>query len=381
MASTPAHPDPAREAQATATREAGALALVLSGRLDTFTLSAVWEDAVGPVRDDPGVRSFTVDMRGVEYCDGAGLGLLVELDRLARRRGGEARFLGMPDDLRGLFERARLSDDAPPVQERSGFVVQVGRSTGALLDDFRVLTSFLGELTVALAWAVRNPTKIRYRDMLLVCEKAGARATPVVCLLGFLMGLIISFQSAAPLRELGVESTIPMLLAIAMVRELGPLVTAIILAGRSGSAFAAELGTMKVTEEINALTTMGIEPARFLVIPRLLAAMLMTPLLSLFATVCGLLGGYVIMITLGYSFPFYVREVQGAVDSVDLMGGLAKSVVFAFLVAAVGCARGLQTRGGPGAVGNSTTNAVVTGIVLIVAANAVIGVMFYFLGI
>ncbi|MBX3353998.1 MAG: MlaE family lipid ABC transporter permease subunit [Phycisphaeraceae bacterium] len=380
MTSRPNQPGVPPSASATSSVENGSATLTLRGRLDTNTLGGVWDDAVRPLRD-AGARSLAVDVSGVEYCDGAGLALLVELDRLARVAGGTVEFRGISDDLRGLFDRARSSGEPRATPAREGFVTQVGRATGALIADFRVLTTFLGELTAALAWAAMHPTKIRYREMFLICEKAGARATPVVCLLGFLMGLIISFQSAAPLRALGVESTIPMLLAIAMVRELGPLVTAIILAGRSGSAFAAELGTMKVTEEINALTTMGIEPARFLVVPRLLAAMLMTPLLSLFATLCGLVGGYVIMLTLGFSFPFYVREVQGAVDGVDLMGGLAKSVVFAFLVAAVGCARGLQTRGGPGAVGNSTTNAVVTGIVLIVAANAVLGVMFYFLGI
>jgi phospholipid/cholesterol/gamma-HCH transport system permease protein len=174
---------------------------------------------------------------------------------------------------------------------------------------------------------------------------------------------------------------IPTLLSFAMVRELGPLITAIILAGRSGSAFAAELGTMKVTEEINALTTFGLDPSRFLVVPRILAAIIVTPLLSVFGTLFGLVGGYLIMLGLGYGLPFYVNQVRASVNWVDFLQGVFKAGVFAFLIAAIGCLKGLQTRSGPGAVGDSTTRAVVAGIVMIVVADGLLGVVFYYLGI
>jgi len=258
---------------------------------------------------------------------------------------------------------------------------KIGQGTANLLGDLRSMLEFLGDLTVGLLWAITHPKKIRGRDVLLIAEKAGADAVPVVCLLGGLMGLIISFQSASGLERLGFESYIPTMLSIAMVRELGPLVTSIILAGRSGSAFAAELGTMKVTEEISALTTLGLQPVRFLVVPRLLAAMIVNPLLSLFGTVSGLVGGYLVMTSLGQAFPAYVHQVINAVTYVDLLQGVFKAIVFAFLIAAVGCLKGLQTRSGPGAVGDSTTRAVVAGIVMIVAADGVLGVVFYYMDI
>jgi len=354
--------------------------VALAGRIDISTLAGIWDDVIGPVRDSTR-GDVSVDGSGMEFCDGAGIGLLVELDRLARLRGATATFEGLPEDVRGLLDRARLAKPEAEKATRPGFVVQIGVSTMAILRDIRQLIAFLGELILALGWAITHPHRVRWRDMLLTCEKAGVNATPVVCLLGFLMGLIIAFQSASQLSNMGLETTIPMMMGFAMVRELGPLVTAIILAGRSGSAFAAELGTMKVTEELSALNTFGIDPTRFLVIPRLLAALVMTPLLALFGILFGLIGGYVVMLNFGFGVTFYVNEIRHAIDYVDLLGGLFKAVVFAFLVAGVGCLRGFQTRSGPGAVGDSTTRAVVAGIVLIVVADGIMGVSFFYLGI
>jgi phospholipid/cholesterol/gamma-HCH transport system permease protein len=157
--------------------------------------------------------------------------------------------------------------------------------------------------------------------------------------------------------------------------------TAIILAGRSGSAFAAEIGTMKVNEEINALTTMGLDPVRFLVVTRVIAAVLMTPLLTLFSNLMGLAGGMMVFLSFDFPLVTYYQEVLGAVQLRDLLGGLAKSLVFGILVAGIGCLRGLQTRTGASAVGLSTTRAVVSGIVLIVLADGVFSVVFYYLGI
>ena len=260
-------------------------------------------------------------------------------------------------------------------------VTELGRSTALILDDIRSIIAFTGELTAVLPWALTHPHRVRWGDTLKAAEKTGANATYVVSLLGFLVGLIIAFQCAGPMRTLGAEALVPTVVAVAIVRELGPLMAAIILAGRSGSAFAAEIGTMKVTEEISALQTFGLSPTKFLVVPRLLAALFVTPLLSVFSTLMGMIGGYVVMATLGYSLSFYVDQVTDAVDYVDFLQGVAKAFVFAVLVAAIGCLCGLRTQSGPGAVGDSTTRAVVTGIVLIVIADAVLGTCFYFLGI
>jgi phospholipid/cholesterol/gamma-HCH transport system permease protein len=352
----------------------------LTGRLDATTVASVWPRVIGPLRAAPAPR-ISVDASGLSYCDGAGMGLLVEIGRIARAASGRAVFEGLAPDLGSLLDRATPADAPAAGPSKPSLIEQIGRSTAAVLSDLYVLVAFLGEITAAFLWAIRHPGRIRWRDAAVIAEKAGANAVPVVSLLGCLMGVIISFQTAAPLQRLGVESEIPTMLAIAMVRELGPLITAIILAGRSGSAFAAEIGTMKVTEEINALTTFGLDPVRFLVIPRLIAAMFMTPLLSLFGTLFGLAGGYLIMLTLGFGLSFYINQVQTAVDYIDLLQGVFKSIVFAFLVAAIGCVKGLQTRSGPGAVGDSTTGAVVMGIVLIVATDGLLGVVFYFIGI
>ena len=183
------------------------------------------------------------------------------------------------------------------------------------------------------------------------------------------------------MKTLGAESLVPTLVGFSIIRELGPLIAAIILAGRSGSAFAAELGTMKVTEELDALTTLGLDPTRFLVLPRVIAALIMTPLLSVFSTFMGMIGGYLVMASMGYSLSFYVDQITSVVGVVDFVQGVCKMFVFAMLVAAIGCLRGLRTQSGPGAVGDSATQAVVAGIVLVVLADGLLGVSFYYIGI
>ena len=348
----------------------------LSGRLDGATLPDLWPRAIAAAGALP--AEGTIDVSGVNYCDGAGLALWATL---AGGSGGSRKITGVSPELSRLLTTATFSGEAARAGVPEGLVGQIGAGTLTIARDLRALIEFLGEIMLALLWAATHPHRVRWKDVLLVCEKAGANATPVVCLLGGLMGLIISFQSATPLQRLGVASTIPTLLAISMVRELGPLVTAIVLAGRSGSAFAAEIGTMKVTEEISALTTFGLDPSRFLVIPRMLAAMAMAPLLSVFCTLMGLAGGYIVMASLGYGLEMYVRQVIQSVDYVDFLQGLFKCVVFAFLVTGVGCQKGLATSSGPGAVGDSTTRAVVAGIVLVVAADGILGVVFFYVGV
>lgn len=369
-------------ASASVERDGGATVVRLAGRLDAHTVGPVWATVFGGLgREARG--SLRVDGSEITYCDGAGLGVLVQLDHLASVAGGRAEFVGISDDLRALLERARLPDSSAggPPSSKPSLVPQVGMATARVFRDLVTMVAFLGEIVAALIWAATHPTRIRWRDAALLAEKAGADAVPVCCLLGWLMGLIISFQAASPLGELGVESLIPTMLGFAMIRELGPLVTAIILAGRSGSAFAAAIGTMKVTQELDALETFGLRPVRFLVVPRLIAAMAMTPLLSVFTTLMGLVGGYVIMAGLGYGLDFYINQIRAAIDYVDFLQGVFKAFVFAFLVTAIGCVKGLQTSSGPQAVGDSTTAAVVAGIVLVIVADGILGVVFYFIGV
>jgi len=356
----------------------GRATVLLAGRLDDRTLPEAWA-AVDPIRSAPPKR-LAVDGRGLDFCDGAGLGLFVELRRIAATAGGEIVFEGLTPDLERLVAISSLQDPLAsqlrPVPQ-PGLVSRLGRSTAVWWGDIRDIIAFVGEAVVALAWAATHPTRVRYRDVWLIAEKAGADALPVVALLGGLMGLILAYQSAMPLGRFGAQSMIPMMVAFAIIRELGPLITAILLAGRSGAAFAAEIGTMKVTEELDALSTFGLDPMRFLVVPRVLAALFVTPLLTVFNILMGLIGGYVVMWNLGYSSTYYVNSIIQSVTYVDLVGGVAKTLVFALLVAAIGCQRGLKTGKGPGAVGDSTTRAVVAGIVLTIVADGLLGVIYY----
>jgi len=373
------------EATRTVTAESslqdGALTLRLAGWMDVHTVSGIWEKNLQELSRQKS-KQLIVDASGVDYCDGAGIAMLVAL----RRSAGEAK---LPVEVRGLKPQFQTLLDmydlgaagdvkvAKPVP--SHLPEEVGRAASHLWRDMTELVQFVGELAVALCIVARHPGKVRWRDALLAAENAGVNALPIVALISFLMGLIMAFQSAVPMRQFGVEIFVADLVALSMLRELGPLMTAIILAGRSGSAFAAEIGTMKVNEEIDALTTMGLDPVRFLVVTRVIAAVTMMPLLTILANLMGLIGGSVVLLSMGYPLVTYVQEVLGAVGLKDLLSGMAKSVIFGVLVAGIGCLRGLQTRTGASAVGLSTTSAVVSGIVLIVLADGVFSVVFYYL--
>jgi len=324
-----------------------------------------------------------VDAARLTYCDGAGAALLLELHRRQSRRRGTCEIRSLDPAYQALLDLYGRSDgqSPEPATPAATPIEQIGRATVALGNDIVVLIAFVGELCTALGRALRHPGLVRWRDAWLTAELAGVNALPIVALLGFLLGLIMAFQSAIPMRQFGADLYVANLIGLSILRELGPLLTAIILAGRSGSAFAAELGTMKVSEELDALTTMGLEPVGFLVVPRVIAAVAMTPLLAIFAGVFGLIGGAVVMLSLGFPLVTYMNQVQAAVTVGDMIGGLGKSFVFGIVVAAIGCLRGLQTKSGASAVGESTTRAVVSGLVLITLVDGVFAVIYYALGI
>jgi len=273
---------------------------------------------------------------------------------------------------------ARLESRRPP---KTNLAEDVGRAIVGFWEDIRSLISFVGELVSALGRAALDPKSVRWRDVVRIAETAGVNALPIVALVSFLMGVIMAFQGAISLRRFGADIFVANLVGLAMLRELGPLMTAIILAGRSGSAFAAELGTMKVREEIDALKTMGLDPVRFLVVTRVTAAVVMMPLLTVFADLLGLVGGAVVMRSFGIPVITFYHQVQYQVTYGSFVGGLVKSFVFGILVAAIGCLRGLQTTTGASAVGESTTRAVVSGIVLIVVTDGIFSVVFYYLNV
>jgi len=360
----------------------GGLIFSINGPLDAGTTGQAWRAALQALRQSNPNRVI-VDAARLTYCDGAGAALLLELQRRQQARRGSYEIRSLNAAAQSLLEIYGRSDRLDPEPASPGWssVEQIGRATVTLWRDVVALIAFVGELCAALGRAARRPSLVRWKDVFLTAELAGVNALPIVALLGFLLGLIMAFQSAIPMREFGADIYVANLIGLSMLRELGPLLTAIILAGRSGSAFAAELGTMKVSEELDALVTMGLEPVDFLVVPRLIAAVAMTPLLAIWAGFLGLIGGAVVMRSLGFPFVTYVIQVESAVTVSDMIGGLSKAFVFGIVVAAIGCLRGLQTRSGASAVGESTTRAVVSGLVLITIVDGVFAVVFYYLGI
>jgi phospholipid/cholesterol/gamma-HCH transport system permease protein len=361
----------------------GALVIAIAGRLDSSTTGRIWRQATEAVVGAK-ARSVIVDASQVDYCDGSGIALFVHLRNLQHQARAQLEIQGLRPEFQGLLEESDLGDPERlqrPRSAKSNLAEELGRVVVGFWEDTRALIGFVGELVSALGTVVMHPKSVRWRDVVRVAETAGVNALPIIVLVSFLMGVIMAFQGAISLRRFGADIFVANLVGLAMLRELGPLMTAIILAGRSGSAFAAELGTMKVREEIDALKTMGLDPVRFLVVTRVIAAVVMTPLLTVFADLLGLIGGALVMRSFGVPLITFYRQVQYQVTYGSFVGGLVKSFVFGILVAAIGCLRGLQTTTGASAVGESTTRAVVSGIVLIVITDGIFSVVFYYLNV
>ncbi len=363
--------------------EQGVLTIVIKGRLDSTSTGSIWQETMETLERVSSQR-VVVDASGIDYCDGSGIGLFMEM---RRRQQGVGKGLEV-NGLRAEFQK--LMDLFDP-KDFEGFLVEkpkktnltdeVGRATYTVWDNIRSQIAFLGEVVVALFYAGVNPRRVRWKDAFFIAEKAGVNAFPIVALISFLIGLIMSFQAAIPMRQFGAEIFVADLIALSMLRELGPLMTAIVMAGRTSSAFAAELGTMKVNEEIDAMTTMGLDPVRFLVVTRVIATLAMMPLLTIFSNLLGIMGGSVVLLSMGYPLTTYIDRVILSADYIDLLGGLLKSLAFGLIVAGIGCSRGLQTKTGASAVGDSTTRAVVSGIILVIITDGIFSVVYFYLGI
>jgi phospholipid/cholesterol/gamma-HCH transport system permease protein len=363
--------------------EEGALKLIIDGRLDSNSTGKMWRESLLAV-DKYSPEKVILDASGVSYCDGTGIALLFDLQLKQIQRGGVFEILGLAEEFQQLFDQFKPSEFIEAkieASEPSSIFVNVGRQTIDIFRGIEANISFLGEIVVALFYAILNPKSVRWKDFFITSELIGVNAFSIVALVCFLIGLVMAFQAAIPMQQYGAQLFVADLIVIAMFKELGPLMTAWVVNGRSGSAFAAELGTMKVNEEIDALTTMGLEPVRFLVVPKVLASFVMIPVLTIFGNLFGLIGGLVVMLSLGFTIVTYVDQIVSAATYVMLLAGLIKSVVFAFIIAGVGCMEGLRTKTGASAVGDSTTSAVVIGLVLIIFVDGVFGVIYYFLGI
>jgi phospholipid/cholesterol/gamma-HCH transport system permease protein len=333
----------------------------------------------------PATKRVSFDTANLAYWDSGLLSFLTEADELCRMRGVVADRTGLPNGLRRLLELAEAVPEKKGTQaapKRESFFARVGNATmgaGASASEF---FAFVGQLTVALGNFVRRRARYRAVDLIEVIQQCGASAVGIVTLISFLVGVILAFMGAVQLSQFGAAIYVADLVGIGMVREMGAMMTAIIMSGRTGAAFAAKLGTMKVTEEIDALTTMGISPLEFLVLPRVLALVLMMPLLCLYADFVGILGGMFVGVTmLGLSPGAYMRETISTLTMTNLFGGLFKATFYGVLIAIAGCLRGFQCGNSSSAVGDAATQAVVMSIVLVVIACGTFAVIFNVLGI
>ncbi|HTJ09114.1 MAG TPA: ABC transporter permease [Candidatus Binataceae bacterium] len=291
---------------------------------------------------------------------------------------------GLPGGLRRLIELAEAvpeAKDAYSTPARAPLVERVGAATIAYTHSIGGFVAFLGAVTIALGRFMVGRARYRRVDLMVAIQDCGANAFGIVTLISFLVGTILAFMGAVQLEQFGASIFVADLVGIGMARDMGAMMTAIIMAGRTGAAFAAQLGTMKVTQEIDALSTMGISPMEFLVLPRVIALILMMPLLCFYSDLMGVLGGAAVGSgVLGLSFTTYFRETLHAVTLGDVLGGVFKSSVYGVIIAISGCLRGFQCGNNSSAVGDAATSAVVTGIVFIVVACGSFALVFNILG-
>lgn len=304
----------------------------------------------------------------LEHCEGLCAAHEVALD-----------YAGLPDGVRSLIALAKAvphQETGKDNLERSLFY-KVGSRSIRMADAVNEAFIFIGEAVIALGRFMIGKARFRYADLWFTVQQCGADALPIVALISFLVGLIMAFVGAVQLLQFGASIYVANLVGLAMVREMGVMMTGVIMCGRTGAAFAAQLGTMKVNEEIDALKTMGLSPMEFLVLPRMLALFVMLPLLVLFANFVGIIGGLVVSLSmLDVSFNQYVNQTIEAVSLVDFATGMIKSVVFGGIVAGTGCLRGMQCGNSSAAVGIAATSAVVTGITFLIVADALFAVLF-----
>jgi len=280
---------------------------------------------------------LTVDLTDLEYVDSAGALFLLDIERQARERSIPFGFLNMSPQIQsivGLLDRDAI-DFPRPVKDRppSGFFEEIGLRSMAFLDDVSRSLTFGGTLIWEVVTSIFHPSSLRWRDVPSYIKKVGVDCLPILALISYLLGLIIAFMSSLQLKQFGANLYVATLVAIAMVRELGPIIAAIVLAGRSGSAFAAEIGTMKVNEEVDALVTMGFNPVRFLAVPKVFAAIVALPLLTFFSDLFAILGGMTVAVLgLGLTFRTYVEQTSWSLEVFDVSSGVIKSIVFAVLI-------------------------------------------------
>lgn len=330
-----------------------------------------------------GARELRFDATGLGRYDSSLLSLLVALVKHAETTDLKLDLAGLPEGIRALLSLALAVPEkkARPKYSRETFFARIGHVGLGLTAGVYDVFAFIGETALALLRLLRGRALVRWSDTWLIIQRTGAEALPIVTLINLLVGVIIAFVGLIQLDQFGASIYVADLVGIGMVRELGCLMTAIIMSGRTGAAFAAEIGSMKVSQEIDALKTLGFSPMDFLVLPRMLALVLMLPLLTAYGNVMGMLGGGLVAPGFGVTWTQYIDQTIAAVTLPNYFAGIVKSVFFGAIVAGAGCLKGMQSGNSSSAVGLATTSAVVVSITAIIALDAVFAVLFAILGI
>lgn len=366
-------------ARATVQGEGDELIVALAGDWKITVARPAWSELLAGRKP----QRVTLQVEAVDKWDSSLLLFLFEVQQWCRVAGAYCDNAALPEKLQTMLAQlSRSHETSVPFDRSENFFDTVGEATLKVWGRGREITHFVGECTLSAVKLAKQPHKFRWRDALHEMQQCGAMALPIVSLISFLVGMTLAYTGALVLRQYGGDIYVADLVGISMVREMGALMTAIVLAGRTGAAFAAHLGNMKANEEIDALTTLGISPVDFLVAPRLLALSLMMPLLAMYASGVGIVGGMAVAWSvLDISPTAFWVEMLTIVDLSDVLAGLIKACTFGAIVGLAGCLRGLQAERSAAGVGQAATSAVVTAILFIIVADAIYAVAFDILGI
>lgn len=361
-------------------KDQGAMVVHLSGNVNINTCSILL-DSLSEVMTKQKPSRVTFDLAAVNQIDDYGALLLFEIGQLVHGRQGECSIVNADKNAETLlslvgFYSQYINTRNVPKKDKASHLVRIG---GAIIDlalNLRFMISFIGSVIISIGKVLMQPRRLRIEDMIVYMKQTGVDALPVVGMISFLLGLIIAFMSSIQFKQFGANIYVASLVAFSMVSELGPIMTAIVVAGRSGSAYAAEIGTMKISEEVDALFAMGFNPTVFLVVPRIFSAVIVIPILTIFSDISAISGGMLIgVFMLDLSPNTYITETLNILTIQDFLWGAMKSVVFSILIAMIGCLRGFRASGGASAVGSAATSAVVASIFMIIFLDSIFAVM------
>ncbi len=371
-------------------RDGDCLVVETGGRWNVRTVEALegkLRKIGAEARSGKPARRARIDMAAVDALDTAGAWLITRTRLGLSAAGIPVEVAGAGTAYVALLERVEkaLEHERPEPPKTNPFIRLLEGLGKAQFDMFAVarnLVSFFGLTLIVFFRLMLRPGRLRFTALVFRMHSTGLSAMPIVGLLSFLIGVVVAFQGADQLRQFGAEIFTVNLLGVSILRELGPLITAILIAGRSGSAFTAQIGTMKVNQEVDAMETIGLDPIEILVIPRVLALMITLPLLVFYADIMALLGGMLMATTaLDISVSTFLKQLQSAITITTFMVGMVKAPVFAFLISLVGCFEGFNVSGSAESVGRRTTTSVVESIFLVIVVDAAFSITFSFLGI